>query len=123
MLSNIIFNLRMKWIRQKGERYKREKRIRDAYAEYWPEKDKKKVSNMMLIVIVIAIVGYVVADFFLQYQVGVEISPTITTCWFVFWGTEIVSLAGIRISKVIKESYNYEYNSSTETTQDEDAVG
>jgi hypothetical protein len=31
-------------------------------------------------------------------------SPTITTCWFTFWGTEIVALTGIKVSKVFKNS-------------------
>lgn len=49
--------------------------------------------------------------------------PTLTTCVYSFFGSELLMLAGIRVSKVVKESYNYEYNSSTETSQDEDAVG
>ncbi|MGN1399727.1 MAG: hypothetical protein ACI4WG_07005 [Erysipelotrichaceae bacterium] len=123
VLSNILFNLRIKWIKRQGERYKREKKIRDAYAEYWPDKSKKKTSNVMLVIIVIAIVGYAIADYVLQYKFGIEISPTLTTCWFSFWGVELVALAGIKVSKVVKEPYSYEYNSSTETSQDEDAVG
>lgn len=60
----------------------------------------------MLVVVVIAIVGYVVADFLLQYHTGVEVSPTITTCWFSFWGAEILALAGIKVSKVLKTSHH-----------------
>ena len=102
MLSNIIFNLRMMWIKQRGERYKQEQKIRDAYAKYWPEKKKKKTSSIMLVIIVIAIVGYFLAAYALQKNGGIEISPTLTTCWFSFWGVEIVALAGIRVSKVVK---------------------
>lgn len=60
----------------------------------------KKVSNIMLTFIVIAIVIYTVADFLLQYYAGVEVSPTLTTAWFAFWGTEIIALAAIKTSKV-----------------------
>lgn len=61
---------------------------------------KKEVSKLMLFFIVIAIVVYTVADFVLQYFTSVEVSPTLTTCWFAFWGTEIVALAIIKTSKV-----------------------
>ena len=65
---------------------------------------KKKVSNIMLVIIIIAIVLYTVANFLLQYFAGIEVSPTLTTAWFTFWGAEIVALAGIKISKVTKGS-------------------
>ena len=103
MFGNIMFELKLNRIKKKGERYKKEKKIRDAYEQYWPEKKERKVSNVMLVVIIIAIVGYFVADFILQKNYGIELSPTLTTCWFSFWGVEIVALAGIRVSKVIKK--------------------
>lgn len=123
MLGNIIFNIRMKLIRQRGERYKREKRIRDAYAEYWPDKKKRKTSNIVVAISICAIIIYTVASFWITYVRGISMDPTLTTCVYSFFGSELLMLAGIRVSKVVKESYNYEYNSSTETTQDEDAVG
>ena len=58
----------------------------------------------MLVIIVVAIVGYTVANYVLQSTMGIEISPTLTTCWFAFWGTEIIALAGIKVSKTIKSS-------------------
>ena len=97
-----MFKRKLNRIKRQGERYKKEKEIRDAYAEYWPEHKKRKTSNIMLVVSTIAIVGYVVADYFLQYNVGVELSPAITPYWFVFWTSEVFLLAGIKISKVIK---------------------
>ena len=61
---------------------------------------QKKVSNIMLIVIIIAITLYAAADFILQYFTSIEVSPTLTTCWFAFWGTELVALAAIKTSKL-----------------------
>ena len=63
-------------------------------------KQKKKISNIMLVLIVIAIVTYTAATFALQYFTQVEISPTLTTAWFTFWTVEIVALAAIKTSKV-----------------------
>lgn len=100
-----LFQWKLNRIQKRGERYKREHELKEAYAQYLPEKKKKKVSNIMLIIIVVAIVGYVAADFILQYKAGIEISPTITTCWFVFWTSEVLALMGIRISKV-KNNYD-----------------
>lgn len=65
-------------------------------------KTKKKVSNIMLVVICTMIVLYVAASFVLQYFTQTEVSPTLTTAWFAFWGSELVCLTGIRVSKVIK---------------------
>lgn len=65
-------------------------------------KPKKKVSNIMLVLICTMIIAYTVADFALQYFTSVEVSPTLTTAWFSFWGSELICLTGIRVSKVVK---------------------
>ena len=54
----------------------------------------------MLVIICIMIILYTIADFALQYFTSVEVSPTLTTAWFAFWGTELVALAAIKTSKV-----------------------
>ena len=59
-----------------------------------------KVSNIMLVLICIMVILYTAATFALQYFTTVEISPTLTTAWFAFWGTELVALAAIKTSKV-----------------------
>ena len=69
-------------------------------------KQKKEVSKVMLVFIVIAIVLYTIADFVLQYFTSIEVSPTLTTCWFTFWGTEIVALSIIKTSKVKHQQKN-----------------
>lgn len=99
-----IFKWRLQYIKKRGEHYKREKKIQDAYNQYLPDRKKIKVTNIMLVIIVIAIVSYALANFWLQYHMGIEMSPTLTTCWFTFWGAEIVSLAGIKVTKVKNES-------------------
>lgn len=63
-------------------------------------KPKRKVSNIMLVLICFMIIAYTAADFALQYFAGVEVSPTLTTAWFAFWTVEIVALAAIKTSKV-----------------------
>ena len=63
-------------------------------------KEKRKVSNIMLVLICTMIILYTAADFALQYFAGVEVSPTLTTAWFAFWTVELVALAAIKTSKV-----------------------
>ena len=64
-------------------------------------KKKIKVSNIMLVISCVMITLYAAADFLLQYFTSVEVSPTLTTAWFAFWGGELFMLAGIKISKVV----------------------
>lgn len=63
-------------------------------------KQKTKVSNIMLVIICTMIILYTIADFALQYFTSIEVSPTLTTAWFAFWGTELVALAAIKTTKV-----------------------
>ena len=63
-------------------------------------KSKKKVSNIMLVIICSMIILYTIANFVLQYFTSVEVSPTLTTAWFAFWGTELIALTAIKTTKV-----------------------
>ena len=77
---------------------------------------KKKTSTIMLILICIMIILYTVANFALQYFTTIEVSPTLTTAWFAFWGTELVALAAIKNQKV---KYNYDNNNEVITNNEE----
>lgn len=76
---------------------------------------------MMLVLIIIAIVGYTAAAFALQYFAQVEISPTLTTAWFGFWTVEIVALAAIKTSKV-KHKYDVTCEPEEDFIEEEDEV-
>jgi hypothetical protein len=104
------FKRKLKKIRIQGERYKRLKALEEAYAEYLPERKERKTSTIMLVIIVASILLYTIGAFFVQYHTGVEISSTLTTCWFSFWGVEILALTGIRISKVFQASNKDEHS-------------
>lgn len=69
---------------------------------------RKKVSNIMLVIVCLMIILYAAANFVLQYFTSIEVSPTLTTAWFAFWGSEVLALAGIKITKVIKGEGNDE---------------
>ena len=78
---------------------------------------KKKVSNIMLVLICTMIILYTVATFGLQYFTSVEISPTLTTAWFAFWATELVALAAIKNQKI-----KHDYGNKEETIEDEEVI-
>lgn len=121
-MSEKRFNKKLEKIKKQGERYKQEKELRDAYAQYVPVRKKRKVANIMLVISIIAIMGYVVANYILQRETGCELSPTITPYYFAFWTGEIFVLAGIKISKV-KKNYDTSYISDdlqTEVCNDSD---
>ena len=99
-----LFQMKLKRIKAKGERQKQKYELEEKYSEFYPHKNGKRISNIMLVVIVFSIVAYTIASFWLAYTTGASIDSTLTTCFYAFWTVEILSLAGIRISKVRKES-------------------
>lgn len=101
-----LFRWKLKRIKRRGERYKREYMIRKAYAKYIPERKKRKVSNILLVMVVASITIYTVANLWITYTTGVSIDSTLTTCFYAFWVSEIFALAGIRISKVKNNNDN-----------------
>lgn len=80
-------------------------------------KPKMKTSNKVLIASILAVVLFTIACMYIQYVTSVEISSTLITLWFSFWTVEIVSLAGIKVSKVFKDyqtTKDIEYESFVE---------
>ena len=73
----------------------------------------------MLVLICIMIILYTVANFALQYFTTIEVSPTLTTAWFAFWGTELVALAAIKNQKV---KYNYGNTNNDEVITNDEVI-
>lgn len=67
-------------------------------------KKDKPFSQKLIPWIILAVMIYTIADIILQAFYCVEISPTLTTCYFAFWGTEIIGLATIKNVKVKNEN-------------------
>lgn len=102
------FERKLEKIKKRGEQYKQEKELRDVYAEYLPDKKKRKVSNIMLVIIVTAILVYTIASFWLQYRTGIAIDPTLSTLYYGFWTVELISLTSIKNNKTKHENNHYE---------------
>ena len=67
-------------------------------------KRKKHFSDYIVASAIAAIALYTAAAVTLQFCGLMEISPTLTTCWFSFWTVEIVALAAIKGGKVKHQS-------------------
>lgn len=61
---------------------------------------KRHFADYIVYLAIIAVIGYTVTAFVLQFLPDkIEISPTLTTCWYAFWGTELITLATIKNCK------------------------
>lgn len=87
---------------------------------YFPFQSKIKFNKLLVFICVAVIVAYTVAAIILQKNISMEISPTLTTCVYGFFGTELISMAGI---KVFETKYSVQQNSaiSDSVVDDEDA--
>ena len=56
---------------------------------------------------------------YLQIKTNMEISPTLTTCWFTFWAVELWNLASITKKKVDVD-YEVGYTGNLDKSSEED---
>ena len=57
-----------------------------------------KFNKLIVLLCIVAIISYTIAAILLQKYTSIEISPTLTTCVFAFFGTELIGLAGIKMT-------------------------
>lgn len=62
-------------------------------------KKKRRFADYIVFLSIFAVTGFTVAAFILQFKGLMEISSTLTGCWFGFWTVEIIALASIRNQK------------------------
>lgn len=115
-MSKKEFDLKMRRIKYRNEQLELRNKLKAERNKIRQSRiSKMNTSTKILISAIIAVISYTVASLYIQYHTGVEVSSTLTTLWFSFWTVEIVVLAGIKVSKVIK---NYSYVASdAETTE------
>lgn len=71
-------------------------------------------SKMTLTIVIVSVLAYTSAAFLLQFNGKVEISPTLTSCFFAFFTVEIFNLTSIKKSKI---KNNYTSPSNPEQTK------
>lgn len=97
------FQKKLQKIQQKNKEIELKNKLKEEKKKYRFSFSKIKVSNRVLIASILAVVLFAIACLYIQYKTGYEINDTLITLWFGFWTVEIVSLAGIKISKVRKK--------------------
>lgn len=61
-------------------------------------KQEKPFVKQLIPWIIVAIMTYTIAAIVLQFY-GYELSPTLTTAYFSFWGVELIAIATIKVTK------------------------
>lgn len=79
-----------------------------------------KFNKLIVLLSIVAIISYTVAAILLQKYTMTELSPTLTTCVYGFFGTELLGLAGI---KIFDTKYQQIENNVTENINDPETVG
>ena len=63
-------------------------------------KKKKGMSRWIVPFVIISIFGFTGVAIWLQFAIGMELSPTLITCFFGFCTTELLALASIKKAKI-----------------------
>lgn len=88
-------------------------------------------NKFIVIFSITVIIAYTIVSILLQKYMMMEISPTLTTCIFAFFGTELIGLAGIKCFDTKYSSTDIDYinvnadadNNKTSDMNDDNAVG
>lgn len=92
---------------------------------YLPFHFKLKFNKLIVMLSIAAIILYTVAAILLQKYTLIELSPTLTTCVYAFFGTELLGLAGIKIcdTRFISQENNTNYNDIDSSQFNDETVG
>ena len=102
-----------------AEMKREERKIkREIFMLYLPFRFKFKFNKFAVTYTLVAITAYTIAAILLQKYTSVEISPTLTTCVYAFFGTELFTLGSIK-----KSETKASYTTKSSSINDEDAVG
>lgn len=90
---------------------------------YLPFHIKPKFNKVIVSLSIVAIISYTIAAILLQKYIMMELSPTLTTCVYAFFGTELLGLAGIKIHETKYTQCEPSNISDKNIENDPDAVG
>lgn len=90
-------------------------------------KSKIKFSKKVVVFCIAFIVLYTIAQSYISYKIGLELSPTLTTCVYTFFGGELALTLLSRVfdkedGKVSKKKEPAKYNTVTNNNNN-DSVG
>ncbi len=90
---------------------------------YLPFRFTLKFNKLIVLLSIVAIISYTIAAILLQKYTMMELSPTLTTCVYAFFGTELLGLAGIKMCDTKFTQCEPSNISENINENDPDAVG
>jgi hypothetical protein len=86
------------------------------------QKAHSRTSKLIIMFVIISLFSYTAAAIWLQLKIGVEISPTLTTCFYAFCTGELWLLASIKKSKIANGQKSRAYDSEIDNYKGENNV-
>ena len=93
--DEIVKELAAKYKVAKAKRNERKLKL-EILKLYLPFRLTLKFNKLIVLLSIVAIILYTIAAIFLQKNTMIELSPTLTTCFYGFFGAELLSLASIK---------------------------
>jgi hypothetical protein len=86
------------------------------------QKAHSRTSKLIILFVIISLFSYTAAAIWLQLKIGVEISPTLTTCFYAFCTGELWLLASIKKSKIANGQKSRAYDNEIDNYKGENNV-
>jgi hypothetical protein len=85
-------------------------------------KSHSRTSKFIIVFVILSLFTYTTAAIWLQLRIGVEISPTLTTCFYAFCTGELWLLASIKKSKIANGQKSRAYDAEIDNYKGESTV-
>ena len=85
-------------------------------------KSHSRTSKLIIAFVIVSLFTYTAAAIWLQLKIGVEISPTLTTCFYAFCTGELWLLATIKKSKIANGQKSRAYDTEIDNYKGESTV-
>jgi hypothetical protein len=85
-------------------------------------KSHSRTSKWIIAFVIVSLFTYTAAAIWLQLRIGVEISPTLTTCFYAFCTGELWLLASIKKSKIANGQKSRAYDAEIDNYKGESTV-
>jgi Na+/H+ antiporter NhaA len=85
-------------------------------------KSHSRTSKCIIAFVIVSLFTYTAAAIWLQLKIGVEISPTLTTCFYAFCTGELWLLASIKKSKIANGQKSRAYDTEIDNYKGESTV-
>lgn len=85
-------------------------------------KSHSRTSKLIILFVILSLFSYTTAAIWLQLKIGVEISPTLTTCFYAFCTGELWLLATIKKTKIANGQKSRAYDAEIDNYKGESSI-